>query len=309
MSTRKLCGWKPEPREVEAFVSRLERPLFALAAPDLKDTGDKKNVFLWEAEQAVLGKLLPAHDQGIGDCVSHGWGRGVQDLLLVQIAFEKLREKFVAQVATEPIYAGSRVEIGGGRISGDGSVGAWAARYVKDYGILLRQKYDRYDLSRYNPSTAKEWGRPRAGVPDILEPIAREHPVQTVSLTTSYEEARDSIANGYPVPVCSMQGFAMQRERDGFCRPKGSWAHCMEFRGCFVAKGNRPGLALQQSWGESPTGPDVLTLEDGREVKLPQGCFGVDADVANRMLSRDPDSYTISNYVGYPRREPNFIMI
>ena len=309
MSNRKLCGWKYEPRQVEAYVSRLQTPLFTLAAPELKDSGDKKNVFLWEAEKSVLSKILPAHNQGIGDCVSHGWGRAVQDLILTQIAFANQREQWIAEVATEPIYAGSRVEIGGGRISGDGSVGAWAARYVDEYGILLRRKYDRFDLRKYDAQKAKAWGRPRAGVPDSLEPIAREHPVRTVSLVTSYEEARDAIANGYPVPVCSMRGFAMERGRDGFCRPRGQWAHCMVFRGCFVAKGNRPGLVCQQSWGESPTGPNKLALEDGQEIELPQGCFGVDADVANRMLARDPDSYSVSNFVGFPKRELDFMMI
>lgn len=295
----KLCGWKYEPREVEAFLNHLEHPVFGVAAPNLKDFGEDKDVFFWEAEEAILGRILPAHNQTIGDCVSHGWGRGVQDLLLLEIARLHEAEKWVAPVATEPIYAGSRVEIGGGRIGGDGSIGAWAARWVKDYGILLREKYGNIDLTRYSGNRARDWGRGRKGVPNSLEPIAKEHPVQNVALVTSWENTRDSLAALKPVPVCSMQGFTMQRGRDGFCRPSGSWAHCMVFRGTFVAKGNRPGAVCQQSWGNSPTGPDILTLESGREVKLPQGCFGVDADVVDRMVRRDPDSYSLAGLRGW----------
>lgn len=301
-----LCGWQYDPRAVESFLNHLERPLFSLAAPQLKDIGDGKNVFLWEAERKVLGKLLPAHEQTIGDCVSHGWGRGAQDLMLVEIGMHGEPEEWQGEVATEPIYAGSRVEIGGGRINGDGSVGAWAARYVKEFGILLRTQYGNVDLRTYSGNKARDWGRRGKGVPDALEPIAREHPIRTVSLVTSYEQGRDAIANGYPVPVCSMRGFAMTRDREGFCKPQGQWAHCMVFRACFVAKGNRPGLVCQQSWGNSPTGPNKLTLENGDVIELPQGCFGVDAEVANGMLARDPDSYAISNFEGFPRQEIDY---
>jgi len=303
MDVSKLCGWVPNPRASEAFIASLPRPTFAQAAPFLKGTAENLDVFLWECEEKVLGKLLPAHSQVIGSCVSHGWGRGVQDLMLADIAVRLENEKWVGEVATEPIYAGSRVEIGGGQLGNeDGSLGAWAAKWVSEYGILVRRKYGNIDLTRLDENLAKKWGNRGYGVPDELEPIAKEHPVKEVTLVTSFEEARDLIGNWYPVPVCSMQGFTMTRDSSGFCRPEGTWAHCMVFRGCGIAKGNRPFLVCQQSWGESPTGPNIIVLESGRQIKLPQGCFGVDASVADRML-RGRDSFGVAGLKGFERRK------
>lgn len=293
-------GWVNLPAESERIVASLPMPVFADAAPFLRDSGEGKDVFFWEAEQQILNKVLPSWNQGgVGSCVSFGWGRGVQDLLLCEIASGELEEWPGAEVATEPIYGGSRVEIGGGRISGDGSVGAWAADYVAKYGILFRQKYGSHDLSVYSESKCREYGR--RGVPDDLEPIAREHPVKTVSLCASANEARDALANLYPVPVCSNQGFSSTRDANGVCRAQGSWAHCMTLRGYGTLKGGRPIFVIQNSWGDYVHGPDVLRLESGKEVKLPMGCFGAEFDVVDRML-RGRDSFAISGFVGFKAR-------
>lgn len=303
-------GWIDDPVAVERVVATLERPLFALASPQLRGTAER-DVLFWEIERKVLGRTLPAHRQTIGDCVSHGWGRGVQDLKLIQIASAAKREEWQAEVATEPIYAGSRVEIGGGRLGGDGSIGAWAAKWVKEYGILLRQSYGSIDLSRYDGRRARDWGRRGRGVPDELEPVAREHPVRTVSLVTDAESGREALANGFPIPICSNQGFSTVRDPSGFCRPQGRWDHCLLARGtCRVkaASGGRPAVAIQQSWGESPTGPNRVTLESGREIELPQGVFLIELDVFGRMLARN-DSFALSEFEGFPRRELDWLML
>lgn len=300
-------GWVPDPQAVERFVSTLERPLFGLAAPALKGSGEGKDLLFWIAEQKVLGRLLPAHQQTIGDCVSHGWGRAVQDLKLIEIAIKGERKQWRGEVATEPIYAGSRVEIGGGRLTGDGSIGAWAAQWVKQFGVLLRTKYEEFDLTRYSGQRAKQWGRRGMGVPDVLEPIAREHPVRTVSLVTDAEEGRDALVNGFPIPICSNQGFTTQRDRQGFCQPRGRWAHCMLARGHCIARGNRPAVAIQQSWGESPTGTNKVQLESGQEIVLPQGVFLIDMEVFDRML-KQKDSFAISNFEGFPAQDLEWVM-
>ena len=107
------------------------------------------------------------------------------------------------------------------------------------------------DLTHFDPRRARDWGR--AGLPDDLEPEARQHLVRTVSLVRTFAEARAALANGYPVAVCSGQGFSMTRDRDGFCAPRGQWNHCM----CFIGAtgGRRPGLCCLQSWG--PTTPTM----------------------------------------------------
>jgi len=161
--------------------------------------------------------------QTIGDCVSHGWAQGVEILAAVEIDKRGEREQWKGRIATEAIYGSARVEIGGGRLSSDGCMGSWAAKAVKEMGVVARGKYGNVDLRNYSGKKAREWGRRGRGVPDSLEPTMREHLVRSVSLITSYEDARDSIVNGYPLPVCSGRGFRSTRDSQGFASPSGSW--------------------------------------------------------------------------------------
>jgi hypothetical protein len=297
-----LFGWVPNPAESEAFIASLPRPVFAQAAPSLVGTGEGANVFLWECERKVIGRVLPAWSQVIGSCVSMGWGRFAQDMILANIAIRNAPEEWRAEVATEPIYAGSRVEIGRGELGNqDGSLGAWAAKWVKEYGILFRMQYGSIDLRVLNENLAKSWGARGKGVPDELEPIARQRPIVEVTLVQNYQSVRDAGANGYDTPICSMQGFTTVRDSNGFCKPTGTWAHCMVGRGCCVVKGNRPAIPIQQSWGESPTGPNRVTLESGAEIELPMGVFLVDAEVIDKMV-RQRDSFTGAGLKGFERR-------
>lgn len=294
---KRLFGWKDRPAEVARYVAQLPMPFFAMSASVLRGSGSGKIALLHKSLEQVHGSFPVAY-QTIGDCVSHGWALAINILKAVQITIDGRPEEWRGLAASEVIYAGSRVEIGGGRLgNSDGSIGAWAADWVTKYGVVLRGKYGSIDLSEYDGQRAKAWGARGRGVPDELEPIAKEHPVQTVSLVRSYEEARDAIANGYPVPVCSMQGFEARRDAQGFARPRGTWPHCM----CFIAVDDadgRPGLLCQNSWGPNwISGP---TRHD-----QPPGSFWVDADVADKML-RGGDSFAISNLVGWQRRKPNF---
>jgi hypothetical protein len=212
------------------------------------------------------------------------------------------RSEWRGGTATEAIYALSRVEVGKGRLGGgDGSIGSWAAEAVQKWGTLRRMKYLTVDLSTYSGSRAKAWGMPRAGLPDELEPLAREHPVQAASLVTSYEQARDAIANGYPVAVCSNQGFTESRDAEGFARASGSWAHCMAFL-AVDDNAKRPGLLCQNSWG-----PDWI--RGPVRHNQPPGSFWVDAATANRMLSRDPDSFAVSGFVGFPVQSLDYLAV
>lgn len=299
MSTMQF-GWVNWPKGVEQTLNRCRHPLFSRAAGGLKEDGKGKVVLLYDTVKRVTGQWW-TNNQTIGDCVSHGMAGAVRTLTCVEIALYGEREKWVADVATEPIYAGSRVEVGKGQLgSGDGSLGSWAAEWVRDWGILLRQRYGEYDLTTYSGSKAKEWGMPRAGCPDILEPIAREHPVRTISLVTSYEQARDAIANGYPITVASMQGFNTTRDSEGFLSPSGQWAHQM-FISAVDDEYKRPGCLIENSWGTSwVNGPTRLNQ--------PPGSFWVDADVVDGMLRQD-DSWAISQFEGFPSQDLDHMLI
>lgn len=264
---------------------------FQSAAPLLTDTGKGKTVLLWKAQEkfAALSKIR----QEIGDCVGHGYARGDDLLSAVEIAIRGEAEQWAGYSSSEWIYGTSRVLVGQGRIRGDGSVGSWAAKAVSEHGTLLRKAYPQVDLSQYTGERAKEWGSPR-GFPKELETIADEHPIRTTALVKSYAEARDMIANGYPVVVCSRQGFSDKRDSEGFARPQGIWPHCMLFIAVDDAY-RRPGLlCCNRSWGDDWNGGPTRHDQPG-------GTFWVDADVCDRMLG-EQDSYALSDKKGYSVR-------
>lgn len=297
-------GWVDRPQEVERFLAASLHPVYGVSAAAALLTDDGRDVWLWDSEIELYGQALVAHKQEIGDCVSHGWARAAQDVNndLCRVRRAENEPYASGRLATEPIYALSRVEVGGGRIVGDGSTGAWAAKAVTGYGVLIRAEYQNIDLSHYSGSRAKQWGR--SGCPDDLEAIARQHPISETPLVTSWEEFGTALSNRQPVPICSNQGFVEVREaRTGICRPRGSWAHCMAARGRLTVKGNRPVGVIQQSWGNNPTGPDLVELESGQTLTLPQGCFCVDAQVIDKML-RSRDSYALIGIRGFAPPPP-----
>jgi hypothetical protein len=240
-----------------------------------------------------------ANSYTVHNCVGHGFGLGVDVLTAVRISMFGQPERWVTKAATEIIYAGSRVEVGEGKIRGDGSLGTWAAEFIRDWGVLLRKAYlnGAYDYTEYSGPLSRTLGK--SGVPDDLEPLCREHPVKTCALVQSWEECRDAVANGYPVVMCSNTGFNTTRSRDGFLRrTRRPWFHAMLIHGIDDSY-KRAGGLIQNSWGadwvDGPTRHDQ-----------PAGSFWADARTIDRAMKQG-DSIALSGYVGYPRVEiPNY---
>jgi hypothetical protein len=280
----KLGGWIHDPAEVQRTLATLPLPYFAAAAPHLALSGAGQTTLLYKAYKDVNGgQYINYPAQTIGDCVSHGFGHGVDLLEAVQISIGRKSELF-KQTATEAIYGMARVDIGGEHGSySDGAVGAWAAKAVSTIGTINREVVGPYDGHR-----AKDWGA--RGVPRDIEAKAGDHKVRSTSLITTFAELEDALANGYPVTVCSNQGFTLTRDEDGFCHPRGTWGHCMLIVG--TRADNRPGACIFQSWGpDVPSGP--LALDQ------PPNSFWADRDVVERMLGMQ-DSWALSNFEGYP---------
>jgi len=288
-----MFGWVDDPRAVESVMQELPFPVFNDVWQPIKDTGKGKVALLYKIIQEVAGGF-PMRKQTIGDCVSQGAAYAVDAIKAVDIFLHKQFEEWVAETATEDIYAGSRVQIGGGKINGDGSIGAWAADYITKFGALARQKYGDIDLSTYDGNKARSWGR--SGVPKDLIPIAKQHPVQVVSRVDTYEQARDLIANGYSITIASMQGFNNRRDAEGFCRPEGQWAHQMSIL-AVDDEYKRPGVLVQNSWGVWNGGP--------KRHDQPDGSFWVDAEVIEKRIFSQGDSWAFSGYEGFKPRKLN----
>jgi hypothetical protein len=251
------------------------------------------HVYLWDAYRRLYGTNPPERDQGsVGSCVSFGTAHAIEMTLANQVLLGFAGE--FRDVAQEVIYGGGRVEVGGGRIRGDGCVGAWAAKFVKQWGIVPRGVTGRYDLSRYDVDRCRAWGR--TGVPDDLEPEAKKHPVGDAAQVTTWTEAKKALANGYGIAICSSQGFTTRRDPNGVCQPRGTWNHCMSLDGYHVDSDAREYGHITNSWGDNThTGP----VGWGNPNKAG---FWADSRTIERMLRQD-DSWAFSGVTGFPARK------
>lgn len=291
---QELSGWVRDDAEVDRVWSMMPTPIFNTPEPEDKD------VFNHIIFKEITGDWHDEGPQMIGDCVSWGNGRLIDYAQVLEQAYGTAKEAFEFQkTATEVIYALSRVEVGGGRIRGDGSVGAWAAKAVTDFGTLSRKQLDQLGVGgTYSGQRARDWGR--SGLPDTLEPAAKMHIIEDMTPVNNFKEAAWHIQQGRTVAVCSDVGFengsggVTMRDSDGFATARGSWAHCMTF--VSVRMGRRPGLLLTNQWPkgtvQGPMGP----------CELPPCSWWVDVNTCNRMLGQR-DSFTGTTYKGYPARK------
>lgn len=289
-------GWSGDKEVVAAAKNKLNPIEFAGTPAGKAVTGDA-DVFLWQAVRKAAGKPLndswyPNIDQGpVGCCV----GAGNKHAGDVAVAIHVINHPGFAwkPLSAEVIYGGSRVEIGRGQLgSQDGSVGAWAADWLVKYGMTPMEKYDSADLTTFSPARARAFGK--SGVPADIENVAKEHPVKTAALVKTWADVNRAIQQGYPIAVCSSQGFTMTRDRDGFCRAQGVWPHCMAIIG--VRGGSRPGAFILNSWGNNAhTGP-VWPAD------APVAGFWADANVVAKMVA-EQDSYAFSDIAGFPSRD------
>lgn len=281
-------GWVDDPDAVGEIVSGLELKSFgSTPAADIRFADIPDFVHGWETYRQATGQAWPEFNQGkIGSCVSFGTTQAL--LFCMAAEYVSGQRERVVTPCMEAIYGGSRVEVGGGKVKGDGSIGAWAAEWIKRWGIIPQVVVGEYDLTQYRVDRCREWGD--KGVPNDLEPEAKEHPIADFVPVTNFENACKALASGYGINVCSRQGFSLVRDAEGFCKPEGTWAHSMAFIG--YSKGKRPGLFVVNSWGFSTTtGP---TPGDS-----PRSGWWVDASVADRML-RGGDSFAYADVKGFP---------
>lgn len=291
-------GWVNDPDAVRETVATMPRPKFEETPAGKSADPLPKQAYLWQAYVKLYGTNPPVQDQNpIGSCVSFGSARAFERSLAVQI-MQGDPFKF-RHVVEEVIYGGSRVEIGGGRIRGDGSVGAWAAKFLTQYGAPPRGVYGQYDLSKYSPNLCRAWGR--TGVPDDFEAEVKKYPAGDCAMVTSADAAQRALAKGYGIFVCSDQGFTRQRDENGVCRASGSWAHCMCIDGYHTDDSGRVYFHIENSWG-----PDYHVGPVGWGDPNTGGFYAA-RDVVERML-RQGDSFAVSAVKGFPDRDLDWLV-
>lgn len=284
-------GSKCDPDDLAELLGDLSHPLFGASAHTLNGDGKGKVCLPFKSLLKFDAGFGPAEAQTTGDCVSHAVRNAVDITRSVEIDVKGESEDFVFRGATEAIY-GCRGH------GGQGMSCSQAARFVSsEGGILLRKKYmmtqEPIDLSVYNSSIGTRWGR--SGVPSALVKEGRRHRVSTVSLVTTVDEARDALASGYALAVCSNVGFSSRRNENGYSNPRGSWAHAMAWIACNdTKKKGGPGFLVQNSWGKWNSG--------GKSYDQPDGSFWITYSVAEKML-RQRGAWAFSDVDGFPPRK------
>jgi hypothetical protein len=283
-----LVGAFCDPEATERLLSSLPMPLFG---DTLSGAGEGRLCLPFKAVVAfetAAGRVPYDEVQTTGDCVSMAV-RGAADQARANDPDIHTTEDWVDRTATEPLY-GARGHSGQGASCSE--IVGWAH---KTGGLMLRKPYAELglDLSKYNASIGINWGG--RGVPAKVTAEAAKHRIGTISLVTTWQQARDCIASGYGLVCCSGVGFNSARNSEGMLFPKGSWAHAMQWTASDDTRKGDCRFCVQNSWGFSwVSGPKVHDQ--------PDGSFWISQSVAQRMIDAG-GTYAVSNVNGFPKRE------
>lgn len=298
-------GWVKRPAEVEADVAQMPIPELrgnVLAPLQANDLGN--DVFAWDFAEKVLGRQLKSVNQrSVGSCVGCAGAHAAQDVIIVQCAIDGVQWPG-AEVCAEGVYGMSRCEYGNFCGRGDGSFGAAAARAVTQGGLLLYKKYAEMDLSGgYSESRARQWGAGR-GVPDNLEPYARQYLIKVTTRVNTAEAAWAAIGSGYFINICGDISRTERRDKFGICRRIGmNWAHAQELCGRCTIKDGRRCFVYRNSWGDYLTSlNNTVELASGRVITLPVGCYLAEITDVEVDL-RQNDSFAYSAISGLEPRQ------
>ena len=284
-----LCGWVGPEIAREAYQEVCgNMPVFK-SLSSVNDYKDQRQM-LWEFTRKVLGKDTENFPQATGDCVSFAGKNVIEYLQCVEIALNEDMEAF-HPIFPPYFYGTSRIQVGKGRLGYQaGSCGSWLQEAIKRYGTLRRNEEG---VPPYSGGLAQQWGT--RGVPQEFIPKGQQHLIKTTALITTAEDVAASLLAGYPVAVCSNQGFAMTPDADGFHKPRGSWGHAMTIIGFEDHPQYGLYFIILNSWGD--VHGQLKDFKTGEN--LPIGTLRVKADVVHSMVAQQ-DSFSYSQFDGFP---------
>lgn len=283
-----LVGSYCDPAATDRLLAGLPMPLFGST---LAGSGEGKLCRPFRAVVAfeeATGRRPYDEVQTTGDCVSHAV-RGAADQARATDPDIHTTEDWIDRTATEPLY-GARGH--GGQGASCSEIVGWAHRTG---GLMLRKPYPelRLDFTKYDADIGIRWGS--RGVPANVTAQAAKHRIGTISLVTSWQQARDCIANGFGLVCCSSVGFNSTRNAEGMCSPKGTWHHAMQWTAADDTRTGDCRFCVQNSWGYTwVSGP--------KAHDQPEGSFWISQSVAQRMIDYG-GTYAVSNVEGFPKRQ------
>lgn len=251
----------------------------------------------------------PSPNQTTGDCVSHaGKNNGLVQICVDVVTgtpdaetgkvegyptVSPLAEKN-GVVACENLY-GMRGHMGEGA-----SCDTLIHYATQTGGIMLRQNYPELgiNLEKYDASIGIGWGG--SGTPANVTAAGHQHPLRTATDCPTHIVARDFLANGYSIWVCSSLGFSSTRDENGFSVQQGSWGHSWMIDGYddrpeVVQKYGFPLAHFVHDWAMWNHGG---TLIMGTDKHIPEGTMWINATLLDKC-----DCTAMSSINGWPRRD------
>jgi hypothetical protein len=253
--------------------------------------------FLYRAPLALKPGHFPLNQGNVGTCVAFGHAAGVDIVNAMKVLNGKAKAFLPA--SPDSIYGGARNEAFNrasySRQDGANGFGA-VAWLTKEGGVLPQKPYPEHgvDLSSYSTTRSRDygyWGNGGKGdgIGGPFDNEAKKTPLPGAAKVTNEHELREAMRLFKPVTICSNIGFNSPRDKDGFCKPSGSWSHCM----CIVGyrEGGRPGYLVLNSWGPYITGDGPNSKNKYQDQ--PDGSFYIEPSVAVRILKQG-DSWALS---------------
>ena len=287
-------GVKENPTHYARYRGQVDR--FYDAFPEAKGAGIGIISSPFKAALVLDPGFGSTESQTSNDCVSMSTRNAGMIDYCVDALFGET--EFKGRLCTENLY-GAR-----GDAYDRGANCSELAEYVSqqgDGGFLYRGIYkspdgkSTVDLSKYKASIGVNWGR--SGPPKWINDIASQNKALRVFSIKSVEEARDALAAGFGISLCSDYGFSSERNSDGVSESRGSWNHGMAWVGVddsseMSSKYGGPLFLIQNSWGIFNDGP--------KRNEQPDGSFYIRPKIAKGMIAAG-GAWCLASVRGYNR--------
>lgn len=205
--------------EEKLFSDGILKPFTHVQHLVLDNPGNGKRSLLWRSREKFDPGAFSQESQTTGDCVSHG-DRTVRDVVRsVEIDISGEPEEYYKRGATEPTYAARGH-------SGQGMDPARAARFVTEFGWMVRENYPGcVDLTTYDSRIGSDLGN--SGPTQCMKNLCIQHDVGEYVQPKSADEAMALFQNGYACHSGQNIGFRDVPNGKGIHERQGSWNHDM----------------------------------------------------------------------------------
>ena len=271
------------------------------------ESGAGKLTLLFPAVTKFYGyEALSKPAQGTGDCVSMA-GRDVSLYLVCVDALSGTPDEETGRVEDVPqvsetarnngVFANEGIYLHRGH-NGQGMSCDQGLHWIMTAGgVVIRQKYDQANLEAYNVNFEL---RGSSGSPSWLNEIGKKHQVRKATRPQTHEQARDYLAIGCPLWICSDLGFSDVRDANGYSRRSGSWAHSWHIVGYDDRPWTRetygfPLALFGHRWGRWNSGPRRI---HGTDIDIPEGYAWIDARLLNQCWMA-----AVNSVNGWPKRD------